>query len=471
MDTHSQMMTLMATTVGHNVTGEISVFKLLLTFFLVLLNGFFVAAEFAIVKVRTSQIEVSHDINSRMASTAKTIVTHLDSYLAATQLGITLASLGLGWVGESSLSPVIIKTFMMVGLDSPEWISIANKVAFPTAFVIITILHIVFGELAPKSLAIQYPTKTTFTVALPLRIFYFVCRPIIWLMNGLANMILRALGIKPIHGGEIHTEEELKMIITESQEGGAIEESERNLIQNVFEFDDRRVLNIQTLRKNVSAIEIKSTVKESIDYAIHEGYSRYPVYEDSLDNIVGVLYTKDLMKSLLANPNQTDIRGLMREPIFISESALIKNVLKQFQKKHLQLAVVTNEVGEMSGVVTMEDILEELVGEIQDEYDNEDPIVTKITDGAYRVNAHNTITDINRLLPYQFEESEHYDTLAGLISEVCYDRDLEVGDEIDLEAYTGKVIKMYRNSVEIILLQVKIIADEPEKEPENEKEE
>ena len=258
------------------------------------------------------------------------------------------------------------------------------------------------------------------------------------------------------------------MIITESQEGGAIEESERNLIQNVFEFDDRRVLNIQTLRKNVSAIEIKSTVKESIDYAIQEGYSRYPVYEDSLDNIVGVLYTKDLMKSLLANPNQTDIRGLLREPIFISESALIKNVLKQFQKKHLQLAVVTNEVGEMSGVVTMEDILEELVGEIQDEYDNEDPIVTKVADGAYRVNAHKTIIDINRLLPYQFEESEHYDTLAGLISEVYYDRDLEVGDEIDLEAYTGKIIKMYRNSVEIILLKVKIIKEDLREDSEKE---
>ncbi|WP_395090586.1 hemolysin family protein [Vaginella massiliensis] len=455
MDTHSQIMTLLAVNIDHNVTDDISLWKLLLTIFLVLLNGFFVAAEFAIVKVRSSQIEVNQDINSNLADTAKSIVNNLDAYLAATQLGITLASLGLGWVGESSLSPVIVKSFELIGLAGPEWAGFAQKAAFPLAFVIITILHIVFGELAPKSLAIQYPTKTTFTIAWPLRVFYFVFRPVIWLMNGLANAILRLLGIKPIHGGEIHSEEELKMIITESQEGGAIEESERNLIQNVFEFDDRRVLNIQTLRKNVSAIEIKTTIKEAIDYAITEGYSRFPVYEDTLDNIKGILYTKDLMRALLANPTQTEIEGLIREPLFISESALIKNVLKQFQKKHVQLAVVTNEVGELTGIVTMEDILEELVGEIQDEYDNEDPIVKRLAEGVYLVNAHNTISDINRLLPYPFAESEHYDTLAGLISEVCFDRDLEEGDEIDLESYQGKVMQMYRNSVEIIKLTLK----------------
>ena len=453
MDTYSQISTLFLVT-NHNVTDEISIAKLLLTVFLVLLNGFFVAAEFAIVKVRSSQIEVNQDINSGVSNVAKLIVNNLDSYLAATQLGITLASLGLGWVGESSLMPVVIKIFQLIGLSGPEWMAFAENFSFIIAFIIITILHIVFGELAPKSLAIQFPTKTTFTVAWPLRIFYFVFRPVIWLMNGLANMILRAIGIKPIHGGEIHSEEELKMIITESSEGGAIEESERDLIQNVFEFDDRRVLNIQTLRKNISAININTTVKEAIDFAIQEGYSRYPVYEESLDNIIGILYTKDLMRQLMANPNETEIRGLLREPFFISESAMIKHVLKQFQKKHVQMAVVTNEVGEVAGIVSMEDILEELVGEIQDEYDNEDPIVERIDKGIYLVNAHNTISDINRLIPYKFEESEHYDTLAGLIAEICYDRELEEDDTFELNEYTGVVKKMYRNSVEQVLLSL-----------------
>ena len=453
MDTYSQISTLFLVA-NHNVTNEISIAKLLLTVLLVFLNGFFVAAEFAIVKVRSSQIEVNQDINAGVSNVAKKIVNNLDAYLAATQLGITLASLGLGWVGESSLMPVIVKAFDLLGLTGPGWADIAKNSSFIIAFVIITILHIVFGELAPKSLAIQYPAKTTFTVAWPLRIFYFIFRPVIWLMNGLATLILRIFGIKPVHGDDIHSEEELKMIISESSDGGAIEESERDLIQNVFEFDDRRVINVLTLRKKISAINITSTVKEAIDYAIQEGYSRYPVYEGSLDNIIGILYTKDLMRSLIENPEQEDISGLLREPIFISESAMIKHVLKQFQQKHVHLAVVTNEVGEVAGMVTMEDILEELVGEIQDEYDNEDPVVERIDKGIYLVNAHNVISDINRLLPFKFEESEHYDTLAGLISEVCYDRELKEGDVIELNEYKGVVKKMYRNSVEQILLTV-----------------
>lgn len=454
MDTYPQIITMLLNV--NIVHEEISVAKLMLTFFLVLLNGFFVAAEFAIVKVRTSQIEVHQELNSKVAGVAKGIVGNLDAYLAATQLGITLASLGLGWVGESSLTPVIMGIFDVFGLTGPEWAIIAKNVSFPLAFAIITILHIVFGELAPKSIAIHYPTKTTFTVALPLRIFYFVFRPVIWLMNGLANGMLRMFGISPVHGADIHTEEELKMIITESQEGGAIEETERVLIQNVFDFDDRRVNNIQTLRKNVSAIELETTVKEAIDYAISEGYSRYPVYEDSLDNIKGVIYTKDLMKAMITNVEQADISSLLREPIFISENALIKNVLKQFQAKHLQVAIATNEVGEFTGIVTMEDILEELVGEIQDEYDNEDPVVETVGEGVYDVHAHYNLSDINRLLPFKFDENEHYDTLAGLIAETYPDAEFKEEDEIELDRYNAIVLKMYRNSVEKVQLTLKV---------------
>lgn len=453
MDTYPQIITIIAS--ATIVPEEISIGKLLLTLFLVFLNGFFVAAEFAIVKVRTSQIEVHQELNSKVAGVAKNIVANLDAYLAATQLGITLASLGLGWVGESSLTPVIMKVFDLFGMTGPEWYSVAKSISFPIAFAIITILHIVFGELAPKSIAIHFPTKTTFSIALPLRIFYFVFKPIIWLMNGLANGILRMFGITPVHGSDIHTEEELKMIITESQAGGAIEETERLLIQNVFDFDDRRVNNIQMLRKNVSAIEINTSVKEAIDYALTEGYSRFPVYDDSLDDIKGVIYTKDLMKAMIKENEDVTLASLMREPIYISENALIKNVLKQFQAKHLQMAIATNEVGEFTGIVTMEDILEELVGEIQDEYDNEEPIVVSMGEGVYMVDAHSNISDINRWLPFKFEESEHYDTLAGLISEVCPDQELKEGDSIDLDHYTGVVMNMYRNSVEKVQLTLK----------------
>jgi len=434
-------------------TEPVSIIKVLFTLFLVLLNGFFVAAEFAIVKVRSSQIEVRTGLNKSLSAAAKSIVSNLDAYLAATQLGITLASLGLGWVGEEVMTHIIRNFFSAFNLNISE--KTAQSISIPVAFGIITILHIVFGELAPKSLAIRYPTRTTFFVALPLKVFYFVGRPFIWVLNGLANLILRMLGIKPIHGSEIHSEEELKVIISESHEGGAIEETERALIQNVFEFDDRRVSNIQTLRKNISAIEISQNMKEAIDFAIQEGYSRYPVYDDSLDNIKGVLYTKDMIKHLFNKPEEKSIEPLLRKANFISESAKIKNVLKEFQQKHIQMAIVTNEIGELTGIVTMEDILEELVGEIQDEYDNEKPIVEKTGAHTYLVNAHYTLSDINKYIPFRLEEGEHYETLAGLISEVNDDRELKEGDVIAIDRYEAVIVKMYRNSVETVQLKVK----------------
>lgn len=449
------------------VSHDISIWKLFLTIFLVFLNGFFVAAEFAIVKVRGSQIDVRTDLSPAIAKMSKTIVNNLDAYLAATQLGITLASLGLGFVGESAISPVIINIFDNFGLVGPQWEAIASNTAIWGAFAVITVLHIVFGELAPKSLAIQFPAKTTFTVAWPLRVFYLVFKPIIWMMNGLANFILRMLGIRPIHGSEIHSEEELKMIIMESQEGGAIEETERDLIQNVFEFDDRRVNNIQTLRKNVSAIDITTSVREAIEYAVNEGYSRYPVFEESLDNIKGILYTKDLMKLMIDQPDETNFEKILRKPLFIAESSKIKNLLKQFQKKHIQMAVVTNEIGELTGIVSMEDILEELVGEIQDEYDNEDPIVINLGDGMYSVNAHHNLSDLNRYLPFRFEESEHYDTLSGLLAETFPERELKAGDILDLPDYQVRIIKMYRNSVERAELKLTHLVEDENEETES----
>jgi len=424
---------------------------ILLTLLLVALNGFFVAAEFAIVKVRSSQIEVKSVVNKRLSVAAKTIVANLDAYLAATQLGITLASLGLGWIGEKVVANMILKIFEVLHLQLS--MEAAHRVALPVAFITITILHIVFGELAPKSLAIRYPTSTTFTVAWPLRIFYFVFRPFIWLLNGLANFILRLIGIRPIHGTEIHTEEELKMIITESEEGGAIEATERELIQNVFDFDDRRVSDIQTLRKNISALHSALSMKEAIDYAIREGYSRYPVYTDTIDDIKGIIHTKDMMKKMLEEGDNADMTPLVRKAYFIPGSMKIKDLLKDFQKKHTQMAVVTNEIGDVSGIVTMEDILEELVGEIQDEHDNEKPYVEQTGKHTYIISAHRNLSDINKYLPYRLEESEHYETLSGLIS-YQFPGEVREGQVLQLPPYEGRILKMYRNSVETLELKL-----------------
>lgn len=440
------------------------VFYIFLTLFLVFLNGFFVAAEFAIVKVRSSQIEVNTDVNKRTAKASLTILNNLDAYLAATQLGITLASLGLGAVGEKALTPIILGAFKLFNLTDAYWVEFANKISFPLAFVIITILHIVFGELAPKSLAIRHSTKTTFMVALPLKLFYAIFRPFIYILNGFANFLLRKVGLEPVIGTDIHTEEELKVIISESHEGGAIEETERALIENVFDFDDRRVSNIQTLRKNISAIEINTTVKEAIEYVMEMGYSRYPVYDDVLDNIKGVLYTKDLIQYVLDAPEHKEISPILREATYVSESAKIKNVLKDFQNTHVQMGIVTNEIGELTGIITMEDILEELVGEIQDEYDNEQPIVEQTGEKTYIVNAHHSLSDINRYIPHELEEGDHYETLSGLITEITEDAALEEGDLISIDGYEVIILKMYRNSPEMVQLTLKEIEEQEEED-------
>jgi CBS domain containing-hemolysin-like protein len=426
-------------------------FDIFITLFLVLLNGFFVAAEFAIVKVRSSQIEVRDDVNKTISQAAKNIVSNLDAYLAATQLGITLASLGLGWVGEEVTTNILLKTFHFFNFNLE--VETAHRIAMPTAFALITILHITFGELAPKSIAIRFPTNTTFAVSLPLRLFYFVFRPFIWILNGLANFILKLIGIKPVHGSEIHSEEELKMIISESHEGGAIEETERDLIRNVFDFDDRRISDIQTLRKNVTAMRSDFTLQQAINFAITEGYSRYPVYTNSLDDIIGVIYTKDLMRTMMAPHPPEKLQSLIRKTYFIPESKKVKDLLKEFQQKRMQMAIVTNEIGEVSGIVSMEDILEELVGEIQDEYDNEKPYVEKIGTHKFLVSAHRKLSDINKYLPYRLEESEEYETLSGLIS-FLYPDELHEQDKVRVEDYEVTIKKMYRNSAETVVLEV-----------------
>lgn len=417
--------------------------QVFLTCFLVLLNGFFVAAEFAIVKVRSSQINSKGGL-SRATAAAKHILGNLDGYLAATQLGITLASLGLGWVGESVVTALILRLMDALNIRMME--STAHNIAIPVAFLTITILHIVFGELAPKSMAIRKPLPTTLAVALPLRFFFVIFRPFIWLLNGLANSILRMIGLTPVGESEIHSEEELKLIISESQEGGAIEETERELIQNVFEFDDSRVKEILTHRKDISALDISKPFQEVIDQVIKDGYSRYPVYNNTLDELKGVIYTKDLVRGVLEK-TLNNIEDILKPCFYVPDSMKIKDLLRTFQSQRLQMAVVTNEFGDTEGIVTMEDILEELVGDIQDEHDQETPIVEKKDENTYLVDAHEYLADINELLPVPLPESEHYETLSGLINYIHGNIPKE-GEVLVIENYEVLILKMFRSSVE-----------------------
>ena len=423
---------------------------LLLTIFLVFLNGFFVAAEFAMVKVRASQIEIKANQGSYPSKIAKRITENLNQYLSATQLGITLASLGLGWIGESVVSQLIINLFDAAGhsLDPSR----AHKIAFPIAFAAITIMHIVFGELAPKSIAILYPLRTVTSISLPMQIFYLLFRPFIWFLNGFANLVLRMCGLNLSKTQDIHTEAELRLLLTESEEGGAIGTSEHDLIQNVFEFDDRVVRQILIPRVKIAAIDVESTREEIITRVIEEGYSRMPVYKDSLDNIIGIIYTKDLLR-VMHEKNMKSINQLLRPAYFIPINKRINDLLREFQTQHIQMGIVTNEFGGTAGIVTMEDIIEELVGEIQDEYDDEKPPVEKKSETEFIVNATANISDVNDVLPVELPESPGYDTVSGLLNTI-YGRIPAVNEKRIYGGYEFTILKRFKHSVDSVKMVV-----------------
>ncbi len=418
--------------------------------FLVLLNGFFVAAEFAIVKVRSSQVELKANKGSSQAKIAKHILSNLDAYLSATQLGITLASLGLGWVGESVVASAVTMLFDKMGLEITA--ATAHSIAVPTAFILITVCHIVLGEQAPKTLAIRYPLESTMIVAVPLRLFYLVLKPFIWMLNSLSILALKIVGIKPIHEQEIHTEEELRLILTESEEGGAIKQSEHDLIQNVFEFDDRFVKQIMVPSTKISAININRTMEEVIKKVVEENYSRMPVYKDNIDNIIGILHTKDLLQ-VLNNKDFKTVQQIIRPAYYIPPTKKINELLREFQTQHIQLAIITNEFGETAGLVTMEDIIEELVGEIQDEHDEEKPMVEKRSDSEFIVTAQSAIGDVNDVLPIALPESDHYNTVSGLVN-FTFGRIPAVNEKKKFGGYEFTILKRFKHSVELVKLRV-----------------
>lgn len=421
---------------------------LFLTFLLVLLNGFFVAAEFALVKVRSSQIDLLAQKGSKRAKVAQQLVEKLDSYLSATQLGITLASLGLGAFGEHVMSEIVGDLFVKMNVDVNP-----HVVTIPIAFTLITFFHITIGEQVPKMFGIKYPLEMTLFISWPMRIFYFVFAPFIWLLNQSSNMFLRMMGIKKVGEEEVHTEEELRLILTESEEGGAIKPSENELIQNVFDFDDRIVKQIMVPQNRVTAIDIEALDKDGIVQKIsEEGFSRYPIYLGDIDNIIGVIYAKDLFKELISKKFRT-IKDIMRPAHFVPESMKINDLLRDFQKLHMQIAIVTNEFGATAGIVTMEDIIEELVGEIQDEHDEEKPTVEKKSETEYIVNAHSSIGDVNESLPMALPESPKYETISGLIN-FLWGRIPGVNEKRQYGGYEITILQRKKQTVETVKLRV-----------------
>jgi len=422
-------------------------FQIFLTFFLVVLNGFFVAAEFAIVKVRASQIEIKAKSGNRVANIAKYITQHLDGYLAATQLGITLASLGLGWVGESVMEHLLHNLLTALN-QSPEFIDSFSKTASPIiAFCFITVMHIVFGELAPKSIAIQRPVATTL----------LVFRPFIWLLNGFATFILKGFGISTVGGHEaVHSTEELYYLLDQGRESGALDNNEHELIRNVFDFNERVVKNIMVPRTKISGIELSTPKEEVVDLIIAEGYSRMPVYDDIIDKIIGIVHAKDVLP-LLAGNKEWSLKDIIRKPYFVPETKKINDLLSELQQKRIQIAIVIDEFGGTAGMVTLEDIVEEIVGEIQDEYDEEKPTVEKISDTEFVINAYATVYDVNEHLPHDLPEDLDFDTVGGLVSH-AFGKIPDVGDSEECYGYLFTILKKTEQNIETIKLEL-VISD------------
>ncbi len=423
---------------------------LFLTFLLVLLNGFFVAAEFAMVKVRSSQLDVKIQNGSTRAKLTKKLLEKLDAYLSATQLGITLASLALGAIGEEVISRMVITFFERSGWEISS--VTVHSISLPIALTLLTFVHVTLGEQIPKMIGIKYSMDTALFISWPLRIFYFIFSPFIWLLNKSSNLILRIVGIKKVGEEDVHTEEELRLILTESEEGGAIKPSENELIQNVFDFDDRLVKQIMVPQNKISALDVELGRHEMTKKVIDEGYSRLPVYLGDIDNVIGVVHSKDLLKAVIDNKFIT-IRDIMRPAHFIPESMHVNNLLKDFQKLHIQMAIVTNEFGATAGVVTMEDIIEELVGEIQDEHDEEHPKVEKKSETEYIVNAHSGISDVNESLPMTLPESPKYETVSGLIN-FLWGRIPGVNEKKQYGGYEITILQRKKQTVESVKLRV-----------------
>ena len=435
------------------------VFQLFVTFFLVFLNGFFVAAEFAIVRVRASQIEIKAKSGSKVAKIAKHITLNLDGYLAATQLGITLASLGLGWVGEQVMEDVLKHLFAEFGASQDMVRTLSGTLAPIIAFSFITVLHIVFGELAPKSVAIMHPVNTTMKIALPLHFFYLIFRPFIMLLNGLANMLLGVFGFRTLGGKESHhSSEELQYLLDQGKESGALDTTEHELIKNVFDFNERVVKNIMVPRTKISGIELNTPHEQLLDILIKEGYSRVPVYHETIDKIVGIVHAKDILP-LMVQHKPCILKDIISKPFFIPETKKINDLLSELQLKRIQIAIVLDEFGGTAGMVTLEDIVEELVGEIQDEYDEEKPIVEKISDSEFIINASASIYDVNEFLPHDLPEDGDYDTLAGLLGEL-FGKIPEVGERHEFYGYIFTIMKKTEQNIESVKLELLVNQDD-----------
>ncbi|MEC2109748.1 hemolysin family protein [Bacillus stercoris] len=414
--------------------------SLILIGVLIALTAFFVASEFAIVRVRRSRIDQLITEGNKRAILAKRVITDLDEYLSASQLGITLTSIGLGVLGEPAFERLLHPLFEPLGLPD----SVSHAVSFAVAYGLITFLHVVVGELAPKTVAIQKAEQLTLLIAGPLRLFYLLLFPFIWILNGTARLLCGMFGLKPAseHDGS-HSEEELRMLLSESLKNGEINPSEYKYVNKIFEFDNRIAKEIMIPRKEMAAVSTEMTMAEMLEVMLKEKYTRWPVTAGDKDSVIGLVNTKHLFSDLLFMTEEErmkmTIHPYVRPVIEVIETIPVHDLLIKMQRERIHMAILSDEYGGTSGLVTTEDILEEIVGEIRDEFDeDEQPLIQKLCDGHYVMDGKVRIDQVNSLLGASIQED--VDTIGGLI--LKENIDIEAGESIRIDSYTIKVLKM-----------------------------
>jgi CBS domain containing-hemolysin-like protein len=387
---------------------------IILVFVLVLANGFFVAAEFALVGVRRSRIETLAAAGERKAQRLLGLLTNLNAYISATQLGITLSSLGLGWLGEPAIAHLIEAPLAAAGVPA----NLVHPIAFTVAFAIITFLHIVLGELAPKTLALEMAERVSYAVAIPLQLFYKILYWPIRLLDWAGTRTVRLFGLHPTSDhASIYTEEELRALVDASHRSGHLEAEESQLINRVFDFHDAEVREAMIPRTEIVALPETATLADTERAFCEHGYSRLPVYRERLDDVVGVVFLKDLLPCLRSeNPVPFSLEAMLHPPLYVPATARLDSVLAQMQARRSHLACVVDEHGGLEGIVTLEDLLEEIVGEIDDEYDEEVRAqITAEPDGSYLLDGMLAVRDANRRFDLALPEEAGYTTLAGFL--------------------------------------------------------
>lgn len=431
---------------------------MLLVLFFVFANGFFVAAEFGLVKLRSSEIKMMTRSGGRISKTLEYIFDHLDTYLSACQLGVTLASLALGWTGEPLVANILKPLFELLGI--PE--KMVHLFAFPTAFAIITFLHITLGEQVPKIMAIRRHRSVVKAISIPLWIFCSVLTPLIWILNASSNAMLRLIGIRAdADHGETPTEEELRHILYQSADLGYLKIRERYIMENVLDLEEKMARSYMVPRSQVVFIDRKQTMEEKLFHAAESGHTRFPLCEGDLDHIAGIVHVKDIFKLMTAEEPIQKLITLARKPVYFPETIHLDSLLVALQKNKTMMALLVDEFGSFSGLITMENILEELVGSIEDEFDDEQPSIIRRGPDVFEVEAECPKDKVAKACRLQLPESGA-DTIGGVVTELMEIIPQE-GDTLLLGNHQITILEA--EPTRIVRLEIKKQEKEPDIDP------